>query len=230
MPSLRDAIESRMKLSDYVPVPPGPPVISIIPLNSAPAKNLRCILPPFNSDPDTLRQFDNVSTGPKIRVMPRPQPKSSGNTITNKVTNVSAGTVSSTTSGGTTLATNVAVFTTSSLPIGVVQQSSIQLSQSFQMLNIASNGPCEVRLYGTLAAQSFDASRATDAPVPAEVISNIISCVIFDTAPYFWPWQNRIAANQDIPQTAAIYITVIGTNPASSAPVTLTIEFIPLET
>jgi len=160
--------------------------------------------------------------------MPRPQPKVAGTTTVTNVTQVSSSTA--TTSGGTSLATSVAVFTTGSLPMGVIQQSSIQVSQSFQMLNISSNGPAEVRLYGTQAAQSFDASRATDAPVPAEISQNIITCVVFDMAPFFWPWQNRVAANQDIPQTATIYITVIGTNSASSAPVTLTIEYVSLET
>jgi hypothetical protein len=244
MPSLSDTIANSKKLSSYTPVIAAPPVQSTIPQVQGPSTNLRFILPAFNSDPDTLRQFDNLSSSTKIRILPRPQPRG-GKTI--KITNASG--TSTSTSGGSggsgsggsggsgsggsgadaILNPKTAVVTTGVLSLGMVAQTSIQMAQSEQLINMSANGPCEVRLYGTQTAQSFDASRPSGNPVQPEIAQNVITCVVLDTAPFLWPWQNRICANQDNPQTATIYVTVIGTNPLSGAPVTVTITYLPLE-
>ena len=169
MPSLSEALSTQLSASKYTAVPTKPPVIAMIPLNSAPANNLRCILPPFNSDPDTLRQFDNVSTGPKNRIWPSPQPLPSTSTVTETVSSGGSTSSSSSSSSTVTLSPKTITFTTGSLPAGAVTQTSLQMSQSFQALSLSVNGPCEVRMYGTQSAQSFDAGRATGAPVPPEI-------------------------------------------------------------
>lgn len=227
MPSLRDALAT--KLPSYAPIA-APPTISVIPMNSFPVTNLRCPLPPFNSDPDTLRQFDNFSIGAKNRVW---MPASfSGTVISTAVGTSSFGSTSSSSSSSssTVLTAKTVVITTGILPAGSSYLTSVQMSESSQLLNLSANAGCEVRLYGTQLAQAFDLSRVTGAPVPPEISTNIISCVTFTSAPFLWPWQSRMATNQDVPQTPAIYVTVLNTVPTSASPVTVTIEYLPLET
>jgi hypothetical protein len=188
---------------------------------------MRFILPPFNADPDSVRQFE--SNSPKIRIWPRPQQTGGASTV--KTSGSPFGTAaSSSSSASVTLAAKTAVFTTGVLPTGVVYQTTLQLSKSFQLLNVNANGPCEVRIYGTQQAQIFDTPRPTGNPVAPEITQNIISCVTLSDSPFAWPWQDRIGANQDNPQTVAIYVTVFNVVPTSSAPVTVSISFLPLET
>src|SRR5271157_4658043 len=96
MPSLKDAISTA--LPNYVPAPPQPPVVSVLPTFQRQYKYLRCILPPFNADIDSIRQFENGSSSPKIRVMPLPAQSTIGGVI-NNITNVT-GTASGSGSGG----------------------------------------------------------------------------------------------------------------------------------
>jgi hypothetical protein len=248
MPSLSEAIANSKKLSSYTPVVSAPPVQSTVPQAQGPSTNLRFILPAFNSDPDTLRQFDNMSTSTKIRILPRPQPRGLTTGITTG--KITSGTVVTSTSGGSSssssggsggsgggggssvdniLLTMTAAITTGALPLGTVLQTSTQMAQSGQLISMFTNGPCEVRLYGTQTAQAFDASRPSGNPIPPEISQNVITCVIIDTAPFVWGWQSRMFTNQDSPQTATIYCTVIGTNSLSGAPVTVTITYVPLE-
>lgn len=225
MPSIKDAINT--DLSGYLPA--KPPVLSIVPANSYPAVNLRCPLPPFNADPDSLRQFENQTTGPRNRVWPLPQ-QSGGASTTTTVTNVVSTSGSSSSSSTTVkLKATTVTLTTGLLIAGVNFQGFVNMSPSFQLLSLGVTGPCEVRMYGTMAAQFADVFRLTGAPVPAEVTPNIISCVSFDTAPYVWGWQNRCGANQANPQTSAIYVSVFNTIPAVETPVTVTIQYLPLE-
>ena len=229
MPSIKDAVNTN--LSGYSLLPAKPPVISIIPTNSSPASNLRCPLPPFNADPDSLRQFENSTTGPKNRVWPLPQ-QSGGVSTTTIVTNTT-NTVSSGSGSGsgssTTLVSKVVSVTTGLLISGINFQGFVTMARSFQLQSLLVTSPCEVRLYGTATAQASDAYRATGDPVPPEVSANILSCVTFDTVPYTWGFQNRCGGNQASPQTTTIYVSVINTVPSSEAPVTVTIQFLPLE-
>jgi hypothetical protein len=246
MPSLSDSIQSAKNLSSYTPVIAAPPVQSIIPQAQGPSTNLRFILPAFNSDPDTLRQFDNLSTSTKIRILPRPQPRgltnskvTVGTVVSTSTSGGSSGSSSSGGSGGSgggggssvdnILLTMTAAIMTGALSLGTILQTSTQMAQSGQLISMFTNGPCEVRLYGTQAAQAFDASRPSGNPIPPEISQNVITCVIIDTAPFTWTWQSRMFTNGDSPQTATIYVTVVGTNSLSGAPVTGTIQFVPLE-
>ena len=226
MPSLQDAIQSSKSLSGYEPVPTKPPVLATVPTESGPSTNLRCPLPPFNADPDSLRQFEDSSTGPKNRIWPQPQ-KSGSVSTTTVVTNQSTSTSSS--SSTSNLQSKIVGITTGLLPASTVFQGSVTMAQSFQLLSLTVSGPCEVRLYGSQAAQSIDAYRVTGAPVAAEVTGNIITCVTFDTAPYVWGFQSVVGSNQNIPQTTAIYVSVLNTNPLLANAVTATIKYLPLE-
>ena len=233
MPSLQDAL--RADLSRYSPVA-TPPAIPILLPHSSANPLLRFILPPFHGDPDSLRQFDTSSATPKIRVIPIPPSTGNSKTTTQAVASISAragsGGGGRSSSGGMTfpLTAKTVTFTTTLLPASAVYKTSVIAAKSFQLIGLGVSGPCEVRLYGTALAQATDAYRATGAPIPAEVTSNIISCVTFDTVPYIWNWQNRCGANQDVPQTTNIYCTVLNTNPISNNPVTCVIGYVPLET
>lgn len=225
MPSLRDAIESAQNLKSYVPAVGAPQAVSVQPPPASTNSNMRFILPPFNADPDSVRQFE--SSSPKIRIWPRPQQVGSG--TQNNVAASTASVVSSSTST-ITLSTKTTVFTTNILPVGSNFQTTLQLSKSFQLITMTSNVPCEVRIYGTRQAQQFDAPRPTGNPVPPEISQNILTCVTLNTSPFVWGWQNRCGANQDIPQSSTVYITVFNVVPTSAAPATISITYLPLET
>jgi hypothetical protein len=227
MPSLSDVLATKLS-SKYAPAEQKPPVLAITPSDNMPVNNLRCILPPFNSDPDTLRQFNNQTTGPKNRIWPLPQPIASGSTVTESAPAFSVSSASS--SGSVSLGPKTVTFITGSLPLGTVIQTSLQMSQSYQLLSLSANALCEVRIYGSQNAQSFDASRPTGNPVPPEVSSNIVTCVTLNTPPLDWFFQNVMGASGNNPQTATVYVSVIGINPVSAAPVTVTINYLPLET
>jgi hypothetical protein len=228
MPSLKDAI-ANAKLPNYVPAPAAPMAVAVQPPPASTNTNMRFILPPFNADPDSVRQFE--SNSPKIRIWPRPQ-QTGGTSTTKTATTNPFGTSSSSSSSSATvtLLPKTAVFTTSILPAGSNYQTTVQLSKSFQLLTVTANVPCEVRIYGTQQAQIFDTPRPTGNPVPPEISQNIITCVTLNTSPFLWDWQNRVGANQDIPQTSAIYVTVFNVVPTSASPATVSIVYLPLET
>lgn len=230
MPSLRDSIDSAKGLTK-IPMP-TPTVISVQPIIPSENANQRFILPPFNADPDSVRQFEGTS--PKIRIWPSPQSQGggTGTTTTNEFVNAN---VSSSSSSSTTIIETVTLtpmtvsVTTGSLPAGSNYQATLAMSRTFQLLSLTANAGCEVRLYGTQQAQIFDASRPTGNPVPPEISQNIITCVTLDTAPYFWVWQNRSGVNGNTPATPQAYVTIFNTVPTSAAPVTVSIQFLALE-
>src|ERR1700677_2542566 len=224
MPSLKDAIAAS-KSPNLVPVSAAPAIIAAQPLPFPTNANMRCILPPFNADPDSVRQFSSAS--PQIRIWPQPQQKSSASTSTT-ATGAASTSSSSSSSSSTTLSAKVVTFTTSSLPAGTNYQTTVQMAKSFQLISMTVTSASEVRIYGTQQAQIFDASRPTGNPVPPEISTNIITCVTFQSA-LTWGWQNRIGANQNDPQSVSIYCSVFNTVPTSGAAVTITINFLPLE-
>ena len=226
MPSLKDAI-ANAKLPNYIPAPAAPTAVSVQPPPASTNSNMRFILPPFNADPDSVRQFE--SNSPKIRIWPRPQQTGGPSNITNTAT-ATAVSSSSSSSATVTLLPKTAVFTTNLLPAGSSYQTSLQFSKSFQLITVTANTPCEVRIYGTQQAQAFDAPRPTGNPVPPEISQNILTCVTLSTSPFLWGWQDRCGANQDIPQSSTIYVTVFNVVPTSAAPATVSITFLPLET
>lgn len=192
--------------------------------------NIRCPLPPVGADPDSLRQFEG-NESPKFRVLPLIPPTGGTTTVT-----TSGGSSSSGGSGGSGGTTPTAINAkTVTLTIGAVGpnaavRTQLSLSQSYQLVSLTANNPCCIRLYGTAAAQSGDSVRPPDNPVPAEITMNLIIDVVLDTVPYVWQTQNIVGANQDSPQSATTYITVINPSVTGLSNVVVTITYAPLET
>ena len=219
-------------LSGYGPM--EPPKMPPLPQSTMRASTfLRCPLPSFGADVDSLRQFEQGAGVPQIRIIPPPAPQ----VVTTAAASgqlVSGSSSSSSSSSSTTISLvaasvtfNVGTLTSLASVSGTVAV----LKKSFQLISVSATAACEVRLYGTALAQLIDASRATDAPVPAEISQNVITPgVIFDTVPYIWDWQNRIAANGDNPQTGTLYITVVNPDPVNTvAGLAIVIVYLPLE-
>ena len=192
---------------------------------------IRCPLPPFNATSDTLRQFNEGGKIPTRRVIPLPiSTTSGGGSITNTtVVNQGGG------SGGGTVVPTKLISATVTLNIpaltpGGIFTATVVMAKSFQLLQLTSSAPLEIRLYGDAITQGGDVPRATDTAVPFETVPGVITDVVFDTAPFQWNWQNRIGANADPVQNTNIYVTVI--NPSQivgSASAVISIQYLPLE-
>jgi len=192
---------------------------------------LRCPLPSFGADVDSLRQFEQGAGVPQIRIIPPPVIAQVAKTAA--ASGQFASSASSSSSSSTTVslvAASVTINVGTLAPLSSFSGSASVLKKSFQLLSISATQACEVRLYGTALAQLIDSGRATDDPVPAETSQNIMTDIGFDTIPYVWGWQNRICANGDVPQTGTIYVTVV--NPDSSNTISglaVVITYLPLE-
>lgn len=190
---------------------------------------IRCPLPPFNAGPDTLRQFNENGKVPTRRVIPLPQAPTGG--TGSVINNTSVTETGGGGSGGTiSLAARTVVVNAPVLAPGGVFQITVQMAKSFQLLSITASNPVEVRIYGSSTTQASDVARLTDTAVPFEIVSNVITDVVFDTSPFQWNWQNRIGANADNPQSLNVYVSVINPSQSTGSPATIvTIQFLPLE-
>jgi hypothetical protein len=190
--------------------------------------NIRCPLPPVGGDVDSLRQFEG-SESPKFRVLPL-FPQTGGTTTVNQ--GGSTGTSSG--GGGSSSSVSIVAKTASATFVNIagssLAQTTVTLSQSFQILSITANQGCSVRLYGTIAGQTADAGRGVDAPAPAETTQGLIIDVVLDTAPFVWQPQNIVGSNSDSIQSKNVYVTVINPGAAAINGLLLTISFVPLET
>ncbi len=188
---------------------------------------IRCPLPPFNATSDTLRQFNEDGKIPTRRVIPLPISTTIGGGTTNNNTTIIQQGGSS--SGGSTgsLTTKTVTVNVPALGTGDVFTQIVQMAKSFQLLQVTSSNPIEVRVYGDLTTQISDSSRATDTAPAFEVTQGLTTDVVLDTAPFQWNWQNRIGANADVTQTTNMYLTFVGVSGISGA--TVTITFLPLE-
>jgi hypothetical protein len=232
MPSLKDSLHTNLPgFKPEKPALPPPPTSLAGKGNFSTNPSIRCPLPPFNVNVDTLRQFDqSEGAGPKRRVIPLPISTSIGNGIVvQKAVAISTGSSGGSSSTTATLTAKTVVFTSPLVAPGVSSFQAINMSsKSFQLITAIANGPCEVRIYGSAIAQAIDASRPTDAPLAAELGNNMITDVVLDTAPFTWNWQNRVGANSNTPQTTSIYITVTNLGMGTAAP-QVTFVFLPLE-
>lgn len=194
---------------------------------------IRCPLPPFNATVDTLRQFNESGKTPTRRVLPLPAATSAngGGSVTNTtVINQGGGS-----SGGSTVVPTKLVSATLTLDVpaltpGGIFTATVTMAKSFQLLQLTSSAPLEVRMYGDAITQGGDVPRATDTAVPFETVPGIITDIVFDTAPFVWSWQNRIGANADPVQNTNIYLTVV--NPSQivgSASAIISVQYLPLE-
>lgn len=232
MPSLQDTVGQ--DLSAYKPVVTASPQASLPPTQDlAPTLNtvIRCPLPPiFQSNPDSLRQYFQGGTVPQFRIFgPATQTISTGNggTTTESV-------VTTVVNGGSSTPASVlaqqAVLITPVLGPGATFQIAItKMSRSFQLLNVSSSSAARIELYGTAAAQLADISRALDTPPAAGTTQGLITDIALDTSPFTWNFQNRIGANGDVPQNPECYVTITNIGGAAVA-ITVTIQFVPLET
>jgi hypothetical protein len=191
--------------------------------------NIRCPLPPVGADVDSLRQFEG-SESPKFRVLPL-TPQTGGTTTVKEFGGASSGSSSGGSSGSSI---NLVAKTASATFVSIAGNSSAQttvvLSQSFQILSITANQGCCVRLYGSIAGQTADSGRGVDAPAPAETTQGLIIDVVLDTSPFVWQPQNIVGSNSDSIQSKNVYVTVINSGPAAINGLLLTISYVPLET
>jgi hypothetical protein len=229
MPPLSEVLGTSMK--GFVPMEQAPPLPSpVAPPGQTPAlksnPSIRCPLPPINANPDDLRQFDDGNSAiPRRRVLPLPANNGLGGTTINNTSVISeAGSSSSTPS----LSAKSVSYKTALINSGQNSSSVITMAKSFQLISCIANAPCDLRLYGSAQAQAADAARATDAPLAAELLNNLITNVVFDTTPFSWQWQNRVGVNSNNPQTTAVYITVINTASAQAV-IQITLTYLPLE-
>jgi hypothetical protein len=212
----------------FTPIDNPPATETATPVLSS--SRMRTPLPATNADADLINQTEAGGQSLSFRMMPLPPPQGSV-TVT---TGGSGGTGSSSSGSGGSSTPAVLNPTTVTLSIPFLDGSSLArlavlMSQSFQLLSIASNNPVNVRLYGNISAQVLDVSRPPDAPVPAEVGQNIIIDVILDTNPFIWYSQNICGANQSSPQTPTIYVTAINPSSVPISGTNISITFVQLE-
>lgn len=229
MPSLSQALSA--DVSGYSSTPPSLAAKVVTQMITEKAKanpTIRCPLPPFNIDPDTLRQFETGTGFPLTRIIPLPP-------ITGSSPSSSTATVISTSSSSTVVPVPTTIkalsvtFQTGALLPGASFVGSVQMSKSFQLLSVSCSSEAEVRIYGTSASQSFDNGRALDAPVPPEITTNIIADAILDSSPFSWAFQNVIGADQNATQTATIYVSVYNIAAAPVSNISTTIGYVPLQ-
>jgi len=197
---------------------------------SAPSPRMRTAVPGTNADADLINQVGKGGSNPQFRMLPLPPATGASTTVIEK-----GGSSSSSSGGGGSSSTVTLLPKTATIPVpslgaGSLAMLSVSLSQSFQILSAASNNPCDVRLYGSATAQSTDATRSSDAPVPAEAKQNIILNVIFDTVPYIWYCQNIVGANGLAPQSTLLYLTVVNASTGPISGTVITIVYVPIET
>lgn len=192
--------------------------------------NIRCPLPPVGADPDSLRQFEG-NESPKFRVLPL-QPQTGGATT---VDEFGGGTSSGGSSGGSSgSSVNIVAKTASATFVSIAgngaAQTTVTLSQSFQILSITANQGCCVRLYGSTDGQTADSGRGVDDPAPAATTQGLIIDVVLDTTPFVWQPQSIVGSNSDSIQSKNVYVTVINPGAAAINGLLVTISYVPLET
>ena len=232
MPALNDMTRQSLSGFQAVENPKTPPPATVPGAVLGGNRYLRCPLPPFNSSPDVLRQFNESGKVPATRVIPLPVATTlgTGTTVTEAVSTFGSG---SSSGGGASSTTNSPVATPAIVSVPAVAAGSsfttiIQASFSFQLLSVSANQPLEVRLYGSALAQTSDAPRLIDTAVPFESAQNVITDVVLDTVPYKWTWQNRVGNNADSPQSANLYVSVRGLSGAALSPAMVTILYAPI--
>lgn len=215
-----EGLAAQAELPEALPKPPG----------RARGANpfIRCPLPPFNSSPDSLRQFEENGKVPTRRVIPLPVTTQVGGnaTIVNNTT-VSGSSGGSSSSSVAVTAETVTLNCPTMYP-GDAVVTSVALSKVAVLITLGASDPCEVRIYGDSVSQAIDVSRAADNAPAYEVTYGLVTDVVLDTTPLSWPWQNRLFVNQDSPATETLYITVLNPTNGAVTP-SVTVTYLPLE-
>jgi len=227
---------------------PNPPAVQSNDQAQQASSVMRCPIPATNADADSIRMAQKGHSSPQFRILPLP-PQSGGSTVIKTGGGISAasGSSSSGVSAAVTAAISAAIapaiaaaaaaavvtpqtiLVTVNVPANSAITTTATASHSFQLISISTNQPCDVRLYGSQAAQSGDTIRQVDAPVPAELTQGIIIDVDFDTTPYFWNTQNIVGVNSDSPNTKNLYVSVFNSSSTPLSNVTVYITYFPLE-
>lgn len=190
---------------------------------------IRCPLPPFNSSPDSLRQFEENGKIPARRVIPLPVATQVGGntTIVNQTSAAGSGGGSSS-SGTIPVTAKTVTLDCPTMNPGDVFPATITIAKVAALMILTSSDPCEIRVYGDPATQTSDIGRQADNSPQYEVTPGLVSDVVFDTNPFTWNWQNRLFVNQDSPATTNLYITVFNVSGGVITP-SVTLTYLPLE-
>jgi hypothetical protein len=189
---------------------------------------IRCPLPPFNSSPDALRQFEENGKVPARRVIPLPISAVAGSSVVNNNTTVTNNSSSSSGSATASVVAKTATLNGPALAPGDAATATVTVAKVAVLLILGSSDLCEVRIYGDPLTQAADISRATDLAPAFETMSGLVTDVVFDTPPLLWNCQNRVFVNQDSPATTNLYITLINNTGGTVTP-SVTITYLPLE-
>lgn len=211
--------------------PPAPPTPRSD-VGGGPNPYIRCPIPPLNVNTDTLRQFDEGGAIPSRRVLPLPisTVAGGGGTVIQNTTVIASSTGGGSSSGGAASLTAASVtINVPALAPNTTYTTKVSMAKAFQLLQVTANQSLEFRLYASALSQGADISRSTDTSPAFTTTSGLITDIVFDTNPYQWTWQNRVAANADSPQTSDIYVTVISPAASGISPATITISYLPLE-
>jgi hypothetical protein len=107
--------------------------------------------------------------------------------------------------------------------------STVTIAKSFYLQSIATAQPARVELYSTASGQSADLFRAFTVPPGLGTEQGLIADVYLDTAPVVWQLDPAaIGGNADSPQTSTIYITITNLG-AGGAAITVTLNYVPLQ-
>lgn len=213
--------------------PPTAPALPASDIASGLNPYLRCPLPPFSTTVDTIRQWNMTGKNPVMRVIPLPNQQGAGGgatTTVNNTTTTSSGGGTVTPAAPTTLLPLTAFFNFPPLSPAGTFTLTLKLSESFQLLQLNSSQPVEVRMYSNPTSRTQDIARPTDFAVSFAAIEGFITDVTFDVEPFSYEWQNRIGANADTPQTVNTYFTVVNPSPTTGVGGgVVTVIYVPLE-
>lgn len=185
---------------------------------------MRCPLPPVSVSPDSLRQYYRGGQLPQTRVMSPPP-----NIINGALTGGGSGNITANSSSSTVVGLKVqqASITTPSLNSGSKFSGIINLGKVFQLVEISSNGVCEVRLYGTLNALQLDSYRSLDIAPSFGTEQGLIVDVALDQPPFTFPLEGICGSNYDNPSNPLGYISIINIGLATQV-FTVTFSYVSL--
>lgn len=198
--------------------PPRPQFPAVPDMLQQPGLNafLRCPMPPITVTPDTLRQFYRGGQVPQARVLtPFTQVggAASSGSSSSSVTVVTGGSSSSSSDSDTdddSPAPVNASITTTEIGLGFPYTGTIELAESFDVLQVGVSDTCRVRLYATENAQLADLTRDNNTAPTAGAQHGVIFDLYLDTVDKLSWLMSPIApgANGDTPQSSTLYITV----------------------
>jgi len=136
-----------------------------------------------------------------------------------------------TTSAAPAIARTAVSFITGSLANNAIENDSVTISKTFQLLMLTVSAYARVRLYSTAAARTADANRPVGVPVTPGSMSGLIADVSMTIALGVQTWMMSPAAtgcNDDAAPSPTIYAAVTNLSGATTT-ITVTLTYLPLE-